>query len=287
MQGALNALLSRFNGIFVKDKFEAEFKNALKRRNLTVSEKISDNVYEISDGNSSYKAEISEIRREFERNSDTEIIDEYVLMVEKECDMEKRMASFTNGQAFLRFVVMRDRDVPQEIISADFIDGMKRVMVYTSDDLKLHYLDESYLKKWAVPREVVFSVADRNMCKLLEKAEIEDSQLCDGVKALEFNLPSKRLATAMMLCNDFRRVVYSHIGAKFLVVAPSDESLLVLENITNNILETLGNVIVKKYKNAERPLTTDVMLFTSDNVQIAGRFAVRDDSSAADAGRSL
>ena len=51
-----------------------------------------------------------------------------------------------------------------------------------------------------------------------------------------------------MVCSDFRRSVYTYMGAKFLVVAPSTESFLILENITNNILENLGNIIVKEYR---------------------------------------
>lgn len=283
----MNGILDKLGSVFVKDKFDSELKNALKRQNFTVSNKLDNGAYEITNGSASFKIDTGEARRVYEKSHSDEALDSFIRQLEKECDMESRMVSFTNGQAFLRFVVMRSKDVKSNMVSVDFVDGLKKVVVYTCDDLQLHFLEESCIKRWAVPKEVLFSVADRNMCRLLDKAEINHSELAEGVMALEFNLPSKRLATALMMCNDFRRVIYKHMGAKFLVVAPSEESLLVLENITNNILESLGNVIVKEYKKSEFPLTTDVMLFTQNNIQIAGRFSVKDQRSPNEAGKSL
>ena len=76
------------------------------------------------------------------------------------------------------------------------------------------------------------------------------------------------------MCNEFRTAVYEKLGAKFLVVAPSRENLLVLKNITNNILEGLGTVILSEYRKAKNPLTTDVLLFTPQEIQVAGRFSI-------------
>lgn len=283
----MNGLMERLGGVFNKDKFDAELRNALKRRNFTVAGRNGD-VYDITDGKTVVKTDLAKLRREYESGALTEEkLEELVRHVEKRCDMESRMGSFTNCQSFLRCVVMRERDVKSNMISADFVDGLKKVMVCTADDEELDILPESAMKQWAVPREVLFSVADRNMCRLLSRAEIKESEIADGVKVMEFELPCKHLAVSLMTCSDFRRVVGKNMGPKFLVVAPSRESLLILGNITNNVLERLGKVIIKEYKRSENPLTTDVMLFTADNIQIAGRFAVKDKQEPSEAGRSI
>ena len=284
---SLNGILERLGGLFNKDKFEAELKNALKRSNFTVSSKSEDGIYDVTNGSASFKIDAGKAREIYEKNHSEDELDSFIKKLRLECDMESRMVSFTNGQAFLRFVVMRGSDVKNNMVYEDFADGLKKVVVYTADDTELHYLEESCLKRWAVPREVAVSVADRNMCRLLAKAEKNQSEIADGISALEFELPSKRLATSLMMCNDFRRTVYDFMGAKFLVVAPSEESLLILGNITNNILEGLGKVIIEEYQKAEHPLTTDVLLFTPNDIQIAGHFSVKDTRSADEAGRSL
>ena len=45
---SLNGILERLGGLFNKDKFEAELKNALKRSNFTVSSKSEDGIYDVT-----------------------------------------------------------------------------------------------------------------------------------------------------------------------------------------------------------------------------------------------
>ena len=211
----MNGLMERLGGVFNKDKFDAELRNALKRRNFTVAGRNGD-VYDITDGKTVVKTDLAKLRREYESGALTEEkLEELVRHVEKRCDMESRMGSFTNCQSFLRCVVMRERDVKSNMISADFVDGLKKIMVCTADDEELDILPESAMKQWAVPREVLFSVADRNMCRLLSRAEIKESEIADGVKVMEFELPCKHLAVSLMTCSDFRRVVGKNMGQEW------------------------------------------------------------------------
>lgn len=267
-------LAEKFGGIFCRDKFEAEFKNALKRRQFNIVSKRDDGQYEVSNGTVMFTVDVSEARAAYEKNRSDEELDMLINRLEHDCLTKGRMVSFTNGQEFLRLLIMREKDVTPDMISADFVEGLKKVAVYTPDDEIIHFLDEDTLKKWGVPREVVFSVADRNMCRILSKAEINEETLCENIKALEFKISSPAFCSSLIMCNEFRSAVYEKLGSKFLVVAPSRENLLVLKDITNNILEGLGTVILNEYRKAKNPLTTDVLLFTSQEIQVAGRFSL-------------
>lgn len=275
----MNGLMEKLNNVLKKDKFGSEFKNALRRHNLSVAEKNGD-TFKVTNGISEFSIDISKARAEYERDPSPEMLNDLIRKIEQECDMESRMVSFTNGQEFLRLAVMREKDVKPDMISADFAGGLCKVIVYTSDDMTLHPLDDTILKRWGMPREVLFSVADRNMCRLLAKTEVKKTSIAEGVNAMEFELPCKHLGVSFILCNDFRRVVYEYMGAKFLVVAPSCESILILENITNNILEKLGKEIVREFKKSPNPLTTDVFLFTPEKIQIAGHFSVKSEKTS-------
>lgn len=266
-------LTERLKELFVRDKFEIGFKNALKRQNFYITSKESDSVFEISNGSAVFKIDVGDARRIYEQTRSDEELDKLIRRLEQDFTTTGRMVSFTNGQEFLRLMLMREQDVNRSMISADFVEGLKKVVVYTPDDKIVHTLDEAALKRWGVPREVAFSVADRNMCKILSRAEISEETLSGGVKTLEFKVPCPEFCSSLLLCNEFRPAVYKRLGAKFLVVAPSRENLLVLQNITNNILEGLGTVILDEYRKAENPLTTDVLLFTPKDIQIAGRFS--------------
>lgn len=272
-------LAEKLGELFGKNRFENDFRNALKRQNFYVAEKESDTIYEVSNGTDTFKLDIGEAKRLYDKTRSEEILERLVDQLEQDFRTEGRMVSFTNGQEFLRLMIMREQEVTSDMVSADFVEGLKKVVVYTSNDETIHNLDDDLLKRWGVPREVVFSVADRNMCKILSKAEISEETLCGDIKALDFKIPSPTLCSSLILCNDFRSAVYERLGAKFLVVAPSRESLLVLKNITNDILEGLGTVILSDYRKAKNPLTTDVLLFTPKEIQVAGRFSIGRDSN--------
>ena len=274
MGGVGVSLAEKISGLISRDKFENEFRNALKSHGLYISSKENDNLFNISNGSVTFKMDVSDPRRCFERTGAVPPdLDKLIKRMALDAIIKERMVSFTNGQEFLRLLIMRDQDVTDEMISADFVDGLKKTVVYTPDDETIHFLDENALKRWGVPREVVFSVADRNLCRMLSRVEIGEETLGD-IKALDFKINSPAFCSSLILCNEFRSTVYEKLGAKFLVVAPSRESLLVLKNITNDILEGLGTVILSEYRKAKNPLTTDVLLFTPQGVQTAGRFSL-------------
>lgn len=267
-------LAEKIGEVFSRDKFDAGFRSALKRQHFHITAKESSSVYEISNGSATFKVDVSEARQLYEKTQSDEELDKLIKKLELDFVTKGRMVSFTNGQEFLRLLLVREKDVDSTMISEDFVAGLKKVVAYTPDDDIVHFLDEATLKRWGVPREVVFSVADRNMCRILSKAEISEEVFCGNIKALEIKISSPSFVSSLIMCNEFRATVYNRLGAKFLVVAPSRESLLILKNITNDILEGLGTVILSEYKKAKNPLTTDVLLFTPQNIQIAGRFSI-------------
>lgn len=265
-----------FDKIFIKDKFDSELKSTLKQYNCKIISKSDKGVFEVDTGFSKFKLDCRRARAKYEKSQSEDDLAAAMKGVEKECEMESRMVSFTNGQEFLRFVIMPAGNVKRSMISADFAEGLKKVIVYTADNVKLKYPGEDYLKRWDVPKEVLFSVADRNMCRLLTSARMTQCELAKNVPALEIELPTKHLSASLMMCNDFRRVVSAKLGEKFLVVAPSEDSMLVLGNVNGKLLKKLGSSIIKEYRGAERPLMTDVLMFTHDSVQTAGHFSVKE-----------
>ncbi len=267
-------LAEKFSGLFSRDKFESSFRTALKNRRFDIVSKNEDGSYEVTNGTAVFTVDAGEARASYEKNRSDEELERLISRLEHDCLTKGRMVSFTNGQEFLRLLIMRDKDVDGTMISVDFVEGLKKVAVYTPDDEIIHFLDEDTLKRWGVPREVVFSVADRNMCKMLSKAEIKEETLTGGIKALDFKVSAPAFCSSLIMCNEFRSAVYGQLGSKFLVVAPSRENLLALKNITNDILEGLGTVILSEYRKAKNPLTTDVLLFTSQEIQVAGRFSI-------------
>lgn len=119
-------LAEKFAELFGKDKFEAGFKNALKRQNYHITEKESSTVYEISNGSAVFKIDVSEARQIYEETCSDEELDMLIKRLEMDFTTKGRMVSFTNGQEFLRLMLMREKDTDETMISADFVAGLKR-----------------------------------------------------------------------------------------------------------------------------------------------------------------
>ncbi|MBQ7980120.1 MAG: hypothetical protein IJ305_00770 [Oscillospiraceae bacterium] len=241
-------LTDKLGGMFVHDKFETEFRNILKNLHLHIISHEGKNSYELANGTASFRFDTTKARTAYEKNLTDEKLEKIIRRLEKEVATKSRMISFTNGQEFLRLMLMREKDVKRQMISSDFVEGLKKVVVYTPDDETIFYLDEATLKRWSVPKEVVFSVADRNMCRLLSKAEISEEELPGGLKALEIKTDAEAFSSALMLCNDFHLAVKNNFGDKFLFVAPSRDNLLVLKNITRDVIKGLGTSILSEYR---------------------------------------
>ncbi|MGN0666286.1 MAG: hypothetical protein ACI4KF_07140 [Huintestinicola sp.] len=262
------------------EKFNRLFRSSLKKHKLYVDRRMSDNYYRVTDGETVLGFDITKSRYKYAKTRSIEDITELTDKVRREFEVLERMVSFTNGQEFLRFTVMRSQEVTRDMISEDFLGNLKKVICYSQDNVTCRILDTGYMKKWEVPREVLFSVADRNMCRILRKTKfgenvIRDSKNGSGIRCLEFKAEGNDLTAAMLMCSDFRNYIADILSPKFLVAVPSKDCMLVLSEVTNNILETLGTAIVNEYQWSPCPLTTDIFLYTSNGVQVAGHFSER------------
>ena len=136
-------LAEKISGLISRDKFENEFRNALKSQGLYISSKENDNIFNVSNGSVTFKIDVSDPRRRFENTGTAPDLDRFIRRLALDAIIKERMVSFTNGQEFLRLLIMREQDVTGEMISADFVDGLKKVVVYTPDDEIIHFLDEN------------------------------------------------------------------------------------------------------------------------------------------------
>ncbi len=256
------------------EKFNRLFRSVLKRNRLSVEKRSSEDYYIVTDGRRSLGFDISKEKYFYAKEKNNDSAEKLVERVRRDFEILERLATFTNGQDFLRYTVMRSEEIGKNMISDDFMGDLKKVMCFTGDNVTARVLDEEYMKKWDVPREVLFSVADRNMCRLLKKTPYNETEtVANGVRCLDFKAEGNDFTVALMMCSDFRDYVSRILGPRFLVAAPSKDTIIVMSEITNDVLERLGSVIVGEYRWAAHPLTTDVFLFSSSGVNIAGHFS--------------
>ncbi len=258
-----------------EERFNRLFRSALKKNRYT-AQKRSKDYYTVSDGTDSLGFDISEEKYSYAKSRDPEWADRLLERIAREFYILSRLVSFTNGQEFIRYTIMREEEIGRDMIAEDFMGGLKKVICYTGDDVKARPVGEDYIKKWDVPKEVLFSVADRNMCRLLRKTAFTESVMSDGsqeIRCLDFKAEGSDFTVALMMCADFRSYISARLSPKFLVAVPSKDTIIVMSEVTNDVLERLGTAIVGEFRFASRPLTTDIFLYSSAGVEVAGHFS--------------
>lgn len=160
MKGAAQLHMDELSELLIDnktdEKFNRLFRSALKKNRFSVEKRGSRDYYIITDGNSSLDFDVSSEKFEYARNRSPEAINKLMERVIRDFGILERMVSFTNGQEFIRFTVMRDDEITGDMITDDFMGGLKRVICYTGDNVRSRLLSEEYMKKWDVPREVLF-----------------------------------------------------------------------------------------------------------------------------------
>ncbi|MGN0690357.1 MAG: hypothetical protein ACI4KH_08070 [Oscillospiraceae bacterium] len=255
-----------------KSKFYKELKARLKDNHFQLGREIEPDVYEVINGAMSFNFDVKAAKREYEQTKSTVLMDKLIKNLELDFAAKYKLAVFHNAQRFLRAMIMREEDVNESYIYNDFVDNLKQVIAFTTDDKKAYPLNAAYLKKWGVPKDVVFSVADKNMCDLFRKSELRVSTIAGEIKVVEFEGLYEELSASLMLCSDFKNAVSQKLGSRFLVVAPSAETLLAVEDVTNDVIEIFGPLVVEEYKKAKTKLSTNVYLFSQTGISVAGRF---------------
>lgn len=228
------------------EKFNRLFRNLLKKNRFSVEKRSSRDYYIITNGKDTLGFDVSAEKYLYARDKNNSAAEQLINRVKNDFDILERLVSFTNGQEFIRYTIMRSEEIGKNMITDDFIGNLKKVICYTGDNVTSRIIDDSFLKKWDVPKEVLFSVADRNMCRLLKKAEFSESSLNygAGISCLDFKAEGNDFTVALMMCSDFRDYISSILSPRFLVAVPSKDTMLVLSEVTNNVLESLGTAIV-------------------------------------------
>ncbi len=255
------------------DRFNRLFRSEAKKRGFTVA-KIRDNYCSVSDGERSLKFDISPEKYAFARTRSVAEAQKMADRVTADFEVLDRMVSFTNGQNFLRFLLIHGGEVKKGMITSDFYGGLKRVLCTTSDDIHARILDEKYLREWDTPAEVLFSVADRNMSRAMDKLVFNEGVLDEtgNIRFMEFMTESSGFAPAMIACSGFYDFVRAHLGNRFLVIAPSKDVVAAVTEPAANIYSRFRDLVTENNRWSSDPLTTAVLLYTPQGTETVDIF---------------
>ncbi len=251
--------------------FNSILRTALRKNGFLLKRMISENEIEVLKEGISFCADVSAARDEYLKSRTLLQLDALMAKLGLEFAIKYKLTSFQTAQGALRHLLVREEDLEEGWIWGNFVGGIKKILAF-ADGENIYPLDVSHLKKWGVPKDVLFAVADKNMSEMLKKTSLHSCVVAGKVKAVDFSIQPLKLKASFMLCSNFQKLVSEKLGARFLVFAPSQEYMLAVEEIKNNIVESFGTAIVEQYLKSGNKLSTEVFLFSPSGISAAGRF---------------
>ncbi|MBR4347158.1 MAG: hypothetical protein IKP75_09570 [Oscillospiraceae bacterium] len=251
------------------ERFNRLYRNALKKNGFAVVRRPSGDYYIVTDGENELGFDISTEKFLFARSRDESIAEKLVKRTEGDFDALDRLVSFTNGQEFLRYVIMREEEISPSMIAAPVSAKLRKVMCYSGDDVHARILDSTYLTRWDIPPQVMFSVADRNLSRLLDSVKLDVSVISDDmpVRCIEFTARNAFTA-ALMTCSDFYPFMVPKLGKVFLACAPSKDFMVAVSDVSGHMLETVRDALNEEFRFASTPLSTEMFKFTGGGFKV-------------------
>lgn len=270
--GGFNLAFPFFGGRKKQNAFIKHFKSVLKGYDFSLGKEIRKDVFEIANDSVSAEIDVRDARREFEYGQNSRPLDDLIKKTVLDCSSKTRLASFHHAQTGLRFILSPTAEVSENLISMPFIDDMSKILAFCSDDGSIFEVNKEQAQKWEIPADVLFNVADRNMCEIFRKLELRVTEITNGIKVIEFTDAQPEFCASMLACSDFRRIIGDRLGSKFIAIAPSKRTLLAVEDVTNDFLECFGPVVMREYESSPYKLSTGVFLISPGRISVIGKF---------------
>lgn len=150
-----------------------------------------------------------------------------------------------------------------------------RVLVHvTADGARISWVNRAMLEKMGLSEAEAREKGFDNLARTLDEASIEWSDV-DGVRLghLITDLPFK---ASLLLAPNLRKVVEDQIGWPVMAVAPDRDFLYFWAAEHAQFAGRLGSVVVREFKGAAYPISTEVYEVSDDVFRAVGAFPVPD-----------
>jgi hypothetical protein len=214
------------------------------------------------------------LRLEYEKNNDEQIVTEFVKEIENIAELQV-ISSWDDIKEYIRWSLESSicQSTIESLLTGQITETLFKIYTYTSPDKsRLFYITRSMLERWRVGEEDVFKKAEKNMNKIISEVKLELEEV-DGVKIGILSLEETFLKASIILAPVFHDLVFHLLGWPVYVVAPCRDFVYVISEKNSEFLGRFGNIVVKEFSNSGYPVTQEVLKISDLGVEAIGTFA--------------
>jgi uncharacterized protein YtpQ (UPF0354 family) len=151
-------------------------------------------------------------------------------------------------------------------------ESVNKVLVLTDlQEGKITWITPGMLAEWGVSQEVVVKAAEANMDRLLQDKEPELAGKIDG-KVLGMIPVDSVFKASSIFAPSFKGFISRKLDWPVLVVIPCRDFIYVLSEKDKALLDKMGAVVQREYRQSGYPITTEVLRVSDNGIEAIGKF---------------
>jgi hypothetical protein len=247
-----------------------EFKKEIEKRGLKIDSVDKTGLIFIRVKETELKVSLDNVRKDFELDKDTTQITFFAQSLDSSIIDLPATWDEVKDHVFTSFFPS-DYDFT-DVIHSKVTDEFTQIYVYSSK-WGLAWISKKELKKWGKSDADFIRQANSNGDKLLASSEITFDTI-ENRRIGIFETEHETLTGALLFAPSLKEKIKKYIGFPFYAVFPvRDFCYIFSEKDFNFFSKKLGPIVVEEYTKSGYPITTEILKFSKNGVEVVGKYS--------------
>jgi hypothetical protein len=254
-----------------KDFVFEKFKTEIEKQGMKIDSVDKPGFIYISKGELTIKISLENVRRDYDRDSDTTHITSLVNSISS---YSEELPDWSKAKSNIYISLFQNDFDFQNFLHTKITDEFSKVYIHR-DSMKNSWVSDNDLKKWNITEAELEIQALQNAKLLLEKTQLEFDTI-ENKKLGFFKTNDETLKGALLFAPNLKEKVFKDFHFPIYAVIPvRDFCYIFSEKDYSFFAKRLGNTVVKEYKESGYPITTEILKFTDKGVEVVGKYPVK------------
>lgn len=246
--------------------FEAE----LQKRNLRFERLESGFEYLVQSSTGELNISLGNIIRNYERDGDSGAVLRFAEQILSPATFVR--PQWNTAKSLLYFSAEPSNQQFGDTLRWDVTEEVCKVLVVTDlQEGKITWVTPSSLQEWQVSEQDALDAAAANLDALLKDKEPELADPIDGMHLAMIPIDSV-LKTSIIFAPGFKKFVTRKLQWPILAVIPCRDFIYILSEKDKALLNRMGVVVQREFRNSGYPTTTEVLCISDDGIEAIGKF---------------
>ena len=253
-----------------KDFVFDEFKSQVESRGMKIEFVDKTGLIHVSQGELTMKISLDNVRKDYERYKDKTIISNFTQTILLPIELPEEWSDakddiyislFTNNFEF------------EDIIYKKITEDFSKIYVYVERGQR-KWISKDDITKWGISEFELDTQANNNADKLLNHIQIQYY----SIENRKLGVIDVARTSALLFAPAMKEKVKVDIGFPFFAVIPVIDLCYVFsEQDFDFLAERIGKIVVDEYSQSGYPITTEILKFTDNGVEVEGKFKLIND----------